>query len=60
MTALSGVEIQLVGYAENTKRSKKSEALGMTKERVPFSWKTVAGQKAFSNLIWRGLYSYLS
>ena len=31
MTALSGgVEIQLVGYAENTKRSKKSQALLMT------------------------------
>jgi hypothetical protein len=31
---LKGLEIQLVGYAENTKRSKKSRALGMTKERV--------------------------
>jgi hypothetical protein len=31
MTALSGgLEIQLVGYAENTKRSKKSRALRMT------------------------------
>jgi hypothetical protein len=27
-----GLEIQVVGYAENTKRSKKSQALGMTKE----------------------------
>jgi hypothetical protein len=35
MTALSGgPEIQLVGYAENRKRSKKSQALGMTKERA--------------------------
>jgi hypothetical protein len=34
MTALSRLEIQLVGYAENTKRSKKSQALGMTKERA--------------------------
>jgi hypothetical protein len=30
MTYLSGLEIQLVGYAENTKRSKKSQALRMT------------------------------
>jgi hypothetical protein len=27
---LKGLEIQLVGYAENTKRSKKSRALRMT------------------------------
>ena len=27
---LKGLEIQLVGYAENTKRSKKSEPLRMT------------------------------
>jgi hypothetical protein len=31
---VGGLEIQLVGYAENTKRSKKSQALGMTKERA--------------------------
>jgi hypothetical protein len=35
MTVLSGLEIQLVRYAENTKRSKKAQALlGMTKERA--------------------------
>jgi hypothetical protein len=34
MTVLSRLEIQLVGYAEDTKRSKKSQALGMTKERA--------------------------
>jgi hypothetical protein len=27
---VGGLEIQLVGYAENTKRSKKSQALRMT------------------------------
>jgi hypothetical protein len=27
---LKGLEIQLVGYVENTKRSKKSQALRMT------------------------------
>jgi hypothetical protein len=30
---VGGLEIQVVGYAENTKRSKKSQALGMTKRR---------------------------
>jgi hypothetical protein len=29
---VGGLEIQVDGYAENTKRSKKSQALGMTKE----------------------------
>jgi hypothetical protein len=28
---VGGLETQLVGYAENTKRSKKSQALSMTK-----------------------------
>jgi hypothetical protein len=30
---LKGLEIQLVGYAENTNSSKKSQALGMTRKR---------------------------
>jgi alpha-D-ribose 1-methylphosphonate 5-triphosphate synthase subunit PhnI len=30
-----GLEIQVVGYAENTKRSKKSQALEMT---ILFAW----------------------
>jgi hypothetical protein len=30
---VGGLEIQLVGYAENTKRSEKSQALLMTKRR---------------------------
>jgi hypothetical protein len=34
---VGGFEIQLVGYAENTKGSKKSQALGMTKRRVSVS-----------------------
>jgi hypothetical protein len=34
---VGGLEIQLVGYAENTKRSKKSQALIMTKRRVGVS-----------------------
>jgi hypothetical protein len=32
---VGGLEIQLVGYAENTKRSKKSQALGIT---ILFAW----------------------
>jgi hypothetical protein len=39
--------MQVVGYAENTKRSKKSQALGMTKERATFLWKVVSEPKAF-------------
>jgi hypothetical protein len=42
---VGGLEIQLVGYAENTKRSKKSPALGMTKETVTFLWKVVSDEK---------------
>jgi hypothetical protein len=34
---VGGLEIQPVGYAENTKRSKKSQALLMTKRRVGVS-----------------------
>jgi hypothetical protein len=34
---VGGLEIQVVGYAENTKRSKKSQALLMTKRRVGVS-----------------------
>jgi hypothetical protein len=30
MTTLWGLELQMVGFAENTKRSKKSQALRMT------------------------------
>jgi hypothetical protein len=32
---VGGLEIQLVGYAENTKRSKKSQALEM---KILFAW----------------------
>jgi hypothetical protein len=34
---VGGLERQLVGYAENTKRSKKSQALLMTKRRAGVS-----------------------
>jgi hypothetical protein len=37
---VGGLEIQVVGYAENTKRSKKSQALGMTKEGAALSWES--------------------
>jgi hypothetical protein len=30
-------------------KSKKSQAVGMTKERVTFLWKLVAGRKRFSS-----------
>src|ERR1700720_3826266 len=42
-----GGEKHPVSYAENTKRSKKSQALGMTKERAKLPWRSVAGQRAF-------------
>jgi hypothetical protein len=45
-----GLEIQLVGYAENTKISKKSQALGMTKERATLLQRVVAGPRRFSAL----------
>jgi hypothetical protein len=45
--SVGGLEMQVVGYAENTKRSKKSQALGMTKERATFLWKVVSEPKAF-------------
>jgi hypothetical protein len=40
---VGGLEIQLVGYAENTKRSKKSQALGMAKGRAIFSEELLVG-----------------
>jgi hypothetical protein len=45
MTTLWGLELQLVGFAENTKRSKKSRALGMTKRKDRGKERAVAGRK---------------
>src|SRR3984957_19167753 len=42
-----GGEKHPVSYAENTKRSKKSQALGMTKERAGFPLRVVAGPRRF-------------
>jgi hypothetical protein len=36
-----------VGCAKTTKDRKKSQALGMTKERATFLWKVVSEPKAF-------------
>jgi hypothetical protein len=42
-----GGEKHPVSYAENTKRSKKSQAFGMTKERATVPQRVVAGPKRF-------------
>src|SRR6266700_3214202 len=43
---VGGLEIQLIGYPENTKGSKKSQSLGMTKDRATFLWGVVPGPNA--------------